>query len=113
MEIDEYLKKVIAPTLRIAEVRGPDQSVGSYRLEGLEDRSGKGAKITKEYKFKNFAEALSFVNRVGEIAEKEGHHPDINFGWGYVTITLQTHSINGLSRNDFILAVKINEISVV
>lgn len=66
--------------------------------------------IFREFKFKNFAEALSFVNRVGAIAESEGHHPDIKFGWGYVEITLFTHAVKGLSENDFIMAAKIGEI---
>ena len=54
--------------------------------------------------------ALSFVNKVGVIAEEEGHHPDIELGWGKVNITLTTHAINGLSQNDFIVAAKINNI---
>ncbi|MEK7575054.1 MAG: 4a-hydroxytetrahydrobiopterin dehydratase [Patescibacteria group bacterium] len=70
----------------------------------------KNHEIIREFKFKNFADALAFVNKVGAIAETEGHHPDISFGWGYVTITLFTHAVDGLSENDFILAAKINEI---
>ena len=53
----------------------------------------------------------NFVNKVGEIAEKEGHHPDINFGWGYAKIRITTHAIQGLSENDFILAAKIDKIT--
>ena len=53
-------------------------------------------RVKREFHFSNFAKALEFVNKVGEIAEKEGHHPDISLGWGYVTIALQTHAINGL-----------------
>lgn len=65
--------------------------------------------IEKEYKFKNFKEALEFVNRVGVLAEKEGHHPDINlYGWNKVKLTLSTHMIGGLSENDFILASQID-----
>lgn len=64
--------------------------------------------ISRRFKFKNFADALSFVNRVGALAESEGHHPDISFGWGYAEITLFTHAVDGLSENDFILAAKIN-----
>jgi|SRR3989344_1279174 len=67
-------------------------------------------KIEKNFKFKNFEEALEFVNKVGRIAEKEGHHPDISFGWGRAKITLYTHAVAGLSENDFILAAKINKI---
>ena len=64
--------------------------------------------ISKNFKFKDFKEALAFVNKVGDIAESEGHHPDIELGWGKVNITLSTHAIEGLSQNDFIVAAKIN-----
>ena len=68
-------------------------------------------KIEKQFKFKNFKEALVFVNKVGEIAEQEQHHPNINlFGWNKVKITLFTHAIKGLSVNDFIVAAKINKL---
>jgi 4a-hydroxytetrahydrobiopterin dehydratase len=66
--------------------------------------------ISKKFVFKNFKEALEFVNKVGAIAESEGHHPDIELGWGKVAITLTTHAIGGLSQNDFIVAAKINVI---
>ncbi len=68
-------------------------------------------KISREFKFKNFKQALAFVNKVGEIAESEGHHPDIYFGWGYAKIHLQTHSIGGLHENDFIVASKIDKLA--
>ena len=64
--------------------------------------------LSKEYKFKNFADALAFVNRVGEVAEAEGHHPDIEFGWGYARVRTYTHAIDGLSESDFILAARID-----
>lgn len=63
--------------------------------------------LQKEFKFKDFKTALEFVNEVGEIADAEGHHPVINFGWGFAKVTLWTHAIDGLSENDFILAAKI------
>jgi 4a-hydroxytetrahydrobiopterin dehydratase len=63
--------------------------------------------LTRKYKFTNFRDALLFVNRVGEVAEREGHHPDIAFGWGYAEIEIWTHAIDGLSESDFILAAKI------
>ncbi len=66
--------------------------------------------LEKNFKFKNFLESQNFVNKVGEISEKEGHHPDISFGWGYTKITITTHAIKGLSENDFILAAKIDQI---
>jgi len=62
--------------------------------------------LEKEYSFKNFKEALDFTNRVGAIAEEEGHHPDISLSWGKVKLQLWTHKIGGLSENDFILAAK-------
>lgn len=65
--------------------------------------------LEKEYSFKNFKEALAFTNRVGAIAEQEGHHPDIFLGWGKVKLDLWTHNIGGLSENDFILAAKADE----
>ena len=66
--------------------------------------------IEKKFNFKNFLESQKFVNKVGEISEQEGHHPDILFGWGYVKISITTHAIEGLSENDFILAAKIDKI---
>jgi len=64
--------------------------------------------LSKEYEFSNFAAALDFVNRVGGVAEAEGHHPDIEFGWGYARLKIYTHAIDGLSESDFILAARID-----
>ena len=64
--------------------------------------------LSKGYEFTNFAAALAFVDRVGEIAESEGHHPDIEFGWGYARLTIYTHAIDGLSESDFILAARVD-----
>ncbi|HEX8180866.1 MAG TPA: 4a-hydroxytetrahydrobiopterin dehydratase [Pyrinomonadaceae bacterium] len=64
--------------------------------------------LLRAYKFQNFNEALAFVNRIGTLAEAEGHHPDIAFGWGYAEIKIYTHAIDGLSESDFILAAKID-----
>ncbi|MFL6335646.1 MAG: 4a-hydroxytetrahydrobiopterin dehydratase [Pyrinomonadaceae bacterium] len=64
--------------------------------------------LLKEYKFANFADALDFVNRVGRVAEGEGHHPDIEFGWGYARLKIYTHAIDGLSESDFILAARLD-----
>jgi 4a-hydroxytetrahydrobiopterin dehydratase len=66
--------------------------------------------LEKEYDFKNFKEALNFTNRIGEIAEREGHHPDISLSWGKVVIKLATHKISGLTESDFILAAKCDEV---
>ena len=67
--------------------------------------------IYKKFNFKTFKQALNFTNKVGEIADSEGHHPDISIGWGYSLVMLHTHAIQGLSINDFIIAAKIDEIS--
>lgn len=67
-------------------------------------------KLRRQFKFKDFRQALEFVNRVGDIAERQQHHPDIYFTWGKVQIDLFTHAVGGLSENDFILASKINKI---
>ena len=66
--------------------------------------------IFKKFTFKTFKKALIFTNLVGNIAEEEGHHPDISMGWGYCLVMIHTHAINGLSENDFILASKIDSI---
>tara|TARA_B100000787_G_scaffold69373_1_gene50993 strand:- start:146 stop:490 length:345 start_codon:yes stop_codon:yes gene_type:complete len=66
--------------------------------------------LEKKFTFKNFTNSQNFINKVGEIAEAEDHHPDISFGWGYAKIIITTHAIKGLSENDFILAAKIDKI---
>ena len=65
--------------------------------------------IIKEFKFENFLLSLNFVNKIGNLAEQEGHHPDIWFGWGYAKIKIFTHAINGLHESDFVLAAKIDK----
>jgi len=67
--------------------------------------------LYKKYEFKNFLESKIFINKVGDISENEGHHPDISFGWGYAEIKITTHAIEGLSENDFILAAKIDQLT--
>ena len=69
-------------------------------------------RLVRTFKFPDFAKALAFVNRVGELAEAEGHHPDIYLSWGRVKITLMTHKIGGLWESDFILAAKIDMLPV-
>lgn len=70
-----------------------------------------GHLLHRSFKFANFREAQSFIDQVGRLAEEEGHHPDICFGWGYAAISLQTHKIKGLHENDFIMAAKINQLA--
>ena len=69
-----------------------------------------GHHITRAFKFKNFVEALAFVNKVGALAEQQGHHPDIFLAWGKAEVTTWTHSINGLTESDFILAAKVDRL---
>lgn len=74
------------------------------------EKLGQNPILTKQFKFKNFKEAIAFINKVAQIAEQEGHHPDMKvFGWNKVEIELSTHAIGGLSENDFILAAKIEQ----
>ncbi len=71
---------------------------------------GAVSRIERRFAFRDFVEALEFVNRVGSLAEEEGHHPDIGFGWGYCNVVLYTHKIKGLHENDFIMAAKIDRL---
>lgn len=88
--------------LPMVEAREMLENLASWSL------NDDATKLLKSYKFKNFVESIEFVNKIGEIAEAENHHPDIYFGYGYVNIEIQTHKINGLHENDFILAAKID-----
>ena len=74
------------------------------------DLSSDGDKISRRFEFNNFVASLDFVNTLGSLAEEEGHHPDISFGWGYCKIKIFTHAIKGLAESDFILAAKIDKI---
>ncbi len=67
--------------------------------------------LERNFKFPDFRTALSFTNRVGELAEEQGHHPDICLSWGKVAVTIWTHKINGLTESDFILAAKIDRLA--
>ena len=91
------------PRLRGVEAERLLEELRGWEI--VEDRH-----LSKRFKFPNFAEALEFVNRAGEVAEAEGHHPDITFGWGYAHFKIHTHAIGGLSENDFILAAKIDKL---
>ena len=70
-----------------------------------------GVWIERKFSFDDFAMAQAVVNKVGDLAEKEGHHPDITFGWGYAKVILYTHKIKGLHENDFIMAAKVDQFS--
>jgi len=68
-------------------------------------------RIERTYRFKGFREAFAFVARAAELAEAQGHHPDIGFGWGYATVSLRTKKIKGLHENDFIMTAKLDRIA--
>jgi 4a-hydroxytetrahydrobiopterin dehydratase len=71
----------------------------------------RASRIERSFRFKNFREALGFVERAGALAEAEAHHPDISFGWGYATVSLRTKKIKGLHENDFIMAAKLDRLA--
>ena len=66
--------------------------------------------LEKEYKFRDFKEALAFVNRVGALAEEQNHHPDLHLAWGLVRVVIRTHKIDGLTESDFVFAAKANTV---
>jgi len=72
------------------------------------DAEAKG--VRREFRFRNFVAAMRFAQQVGELAEAEGHHPDLSVGWGYCTVAFRTHAIQGLHENDFIMAAKVNRL---
>lgn len=78
-------------------------------VSGWQLSRGEPHTISRQFKFKDFAEAMKFVNKVADIAEEEGHHPDIYIFYNKVKLDLYTHAVGGLSENDFILAAKIKE----
>lgn len=86
------------PPLSEQEAAGLLAQLEGWRLEG--------GHLRKDYRFPDFAQALAYVNRVGKVAEKNGHHPDIQLAWGRVGLELWTHAIGGLSEADFVLAAK-------
>ncbi|MBA1338728.1 MAG: 4a-hydroxytetrahydrobiopterin dehydratase [Pelagibacterales bacterium] len=95
------------PSFDISEIHKYLKKVDGWNVKKNENES---YFIEKNYEFKNFLESKKFINYVGDIAEKEGHHPDIVFGWGYAKIKIFTHKIKGLVESDFILASKIDQI---
>ncbi len=89
----------------------PEEAEG-YRAQApewllLEDAT----RIERRFRFRGFREAFAFVARAAELAETEGHHPEISFGWGYATVSLRTKKIKGLHENDFIMAAKLDRLA--
>ncbi|HEX8712561.1 MAG TPA: 4a-hydroxytetrahydrobiopterin dehydratase [Terracidiphilus sp.] len=96
-----------SPHVTQAEIQELKPQVPDWKLverEGI-------PQLERVFQFSNFVEALSFTNRVGALAEAEGHHPTILTEWGRVTVTLWTHKIRGLHRNDFVMAAKIDALA--
>jgi 4a-hydroxytetrahydrobiopterin dehydratase len=91
----------VAP-LSESQARAFQQQTPDWKL------TQEATRLERNFKFADFVSAQRFVNQVGDLAEQEGHHPDISFGWGYAHITIYTHTIKGLHENDFILAAKID-----
>lgn len=94
-----------SPPLNLAEARRYLEQAPGWAL--LDD----GRRIERTFRFKDFMAALNFVVAVGQAAEAADHHPDIRFGWGQATVSWQTHKINGLHENDFIMAAKTNQLA--
>jgi 4a-hydroxytetrahydrobiopterin dehydratase len=96
--------------------RGGVPPLGSEEIKKLLDQLGNGwivvdnHHLEKEYTFGDFRQALDFTNRVGAVAEEQGHHPDIYLAWGKVKLVLWTHKIDGLTESDFIFAAKSDEL---
>jgi 4a-hydroxytetrahydrobiopterin dehydratase len=98
--------------------KGGVPPLGESEITDLLDRLGGGWRVVeghhleKEYRFRDFRTALDFTNRVGELAEAQGHHPDIHLSWGKVRLTIWTHKINGLTESDFVFAAKADTVEV-
>ena len=110
--IDLAKKKCVAcegniPPFDTTEIHKYLKKVDGWDVKSNEDQS---FYLIKNFKFKNFMESQVFVNQVSNISERENHHPDISFGWGYCNIKIFTHAIKGLAESDFILAAKIDKI---
>lgn len=93
------------PALTAEEARRLMGETPGWELE--EDAT----RIRRTFRFRNFAQAMEFARKVGEIAEQEGHHPDMTLGWGYCSVAFRTHSIGALHENDFIMAAKVNRLA--
>ena len=95
--------------------RGGIPPLAGDELKTLSQQLGNGWEVidahhlSKDFTFKNFTEALAFVNRVGDVAEEQNHHPDLYLSWGKVRVEIWTHKINGLTESDFIFAAKADQ----
>jgi len=107
---DDLAAKRCVPCEEGAERLSAEEIAGLlWKLDGWE--CVKRHHLTKSWEFDDFAQALAFVNEVGAVAEAEGHHPDLFLKWGLVRVEIYTHSVDGLTQNDFVLAAKIDRIT--
>lgn len=111
-EIDDLAGKTCTPCRGGVPPLNPTAVAAHLRQMPEWTIRDEGRRIERRFTFATFLEALAFVQKVGKIAEAEQHHPDLAFGWGYATVSLQTHAINGLHDNDFIVAAKIDRLAV-
>ena len=95
------------PAFELSEIHKYLKKIDDWNV--LQDNN-KNYYIEKEFKFENYINSEEFILKVGKLAELEGHHPDISFGWGYAKIKIATHAIKGLAESDFILAAKIDKL---
>lgn len=95
------------PPFDKSEIHNYLKKVDGWDVKSNEDNS---FYLVKEFNFKDFKQSQNFINKIGDIAEQENHHPDLSFGWGYCKVKISTHAIKGLAESDFILAAKIDEI---
>lgn len=97
--------------------RGGVPPLAGAELSELQEQLGgnwqvvDGHHLSKDFSFRNFRDALAFTNEIGEVAELEGHHPDLELSWGRVGVSIHTHAIDGLTESDFVLAAKIDRLS--
>lgn len=96
------------PTLKDMEIAQLHQQVPNWSI--IESEDDGISRLNRSFKFRDFAEALAFTNKVGKIAKEQGHHPDILLEWGKVKVTWWTHAIKGLHKNDFIMAAKTDKL---
>jgi len=111
----EKLKEVPLASQNCRSCRLITDPLGSEQCNSLMDQLScewtiTDGRLEREFKLKNFQQALSMTNEVGQLAEQQGHHPDIFLAWGLVKITLYTHKVSGLTNEDFILAAKIDQL---
>ena len=108
---DELLSKTCTPCRGGIPPLSKDQAEGFLTRTPGWSLADEGRRIERSFRFDNFRQSMEFVVKVGNLAEAEGHHPDISFGWGWAKISWQTKKIKGLHENDFIMAAKTSRLA--